>query len=61
MELTELTEQVLRFEAGDMDEDESISFFQKLIDSGMISVLQGSYGRIAHDLVKQGLCEYKRE
>ena len=47
---------VMRFEEGDMDDDELIEFFQSLIDSGDAWRLQGMYGRTAMALIEDGLC-----
>ena len=47
---------VMRYESGEMDEDEMIAFFQRLIDDGIVWQLQGSYGRTAQSLIDAGLC-----
>lgn len=46
---------IIRYESGEMDEDEMIEFFQRLINTGMIHHLQGHYGRVANDLLRSGL------
>jgi len=50
---------IISYENGEMNEEEIISFFQELIDSGVAWQLQGSYGRTATDLIEQGLCHQK--
>lgn len=51
-----LTE-ICAFESGTMQEEEQVvDFFQRLIDSGLAWELQGTYGRTAVDLIKQGKC-----
>lgn len=52
----DIVDKIIAFENGDLDEEETISFFQELIDSGMAWSLQGSYGRAANALIEQGLC-----
>lgn len=47
---------IIRYEAGEMGEEETIDMFQKLINSGMAWTLQGHYGRMATDLINAGLC-----
>ena len=49
-------DKIMRYENGEMDEDETVEFFQELIDTGAIFHLQGSYGRMAQRLISQGLC-----
>lgn len=49
-------DQIMRYEQGDMEDDEVITFFQSLIDSGMAWTLQGSYGRMAQNLIENGYC-----
>jgi hypothetical protein len=52
-------EDVMKYEDGDMTEEEVVEFFQKLIDSGMAWSLQGHYGRTAQYLIKSGRCVRK--
>jgi len=47
---------IMAFENGEMDEDETAVFFQHMIDSGVVWQLQGFYGRTAMRLVEAGLC-----
>lgn len=42
------------FENGMMDYDESVEFFQELVDTGLIWSLQGSYQRTMFDLLRAG-------
>ena len=53
--MTDLLEKIMRFEEGDMDEAETIDFFQDLVNTGMAWKLQGYYGRVAAHLIDQGL------
>lgn len=46
----------IRFEDGEMEEEELVEFFQKLIDTGDAWRLQGFYGRTATALIERGLC-----
>lgn len=50
-------DQIIRYENGEMDEDELISFFQRLVDTGLAWKLQGHYGRTAKRLIDAGLVE----
>ena len=52
---------IVRYEHGELSEDETIELFQGLIDSGMAWNLQGSYGRTAQALIDAGLCSDPRE
>ena len=55
---------IIDYENGDMDWDRIVEMFQKLIDSGQVWTLQGSYGRMAQRLIENGDCiakEYKKE
>jgi len=49
------TTQIIAFENGELDNDEIVALFQELCDSGLIYDLQGSYQRIAQQLVNEGL------
>jgi hypothetical protein len=54
--VADLVGQIIDFESGMMDQEEVVSFFQGLIDSGMAWTLQGSYGRTAKALIDAGHC-----
>lgn len=47
---------MLAYENGDLSDDETVIFFQSLIDSGLAWQLQGHYGRTAHALIEAGYC-----
>jgi len=51
-----LVEDIVAYEQGDMLEEDVPAFFQRLIDSGMIDNLQGSYQRAAIDYIESGEC-----
>ena len=51
MEIDEL----IRYEAGELDEEELIDLFQRLVDSGLVWTLQGHYGRTAKQLIEAGV------
>lgn len=47
---------IMAFEGGECESDEEvIEGFQMLLDEGLAFKLQGSYGRMAHELLRQGL------
>lgn len=47
--------QIIAYEEGELDEDETVGLFQHLVDNGQAWSLQGSYGRTATDLINAGL------
>jgi hypothetical protein len=49
--------QIMAFENGELDNSEVFALFQFLLDSGMIYSLQGSYQRMAEDLLLAGKIE----
>tara|TARA_R100000008_G_scaffold48038_1_gene28507 strand:- start:227 stop:415 length:189 start_codon:yes stop_codon:yes gene_type:complete len=49
--------QLIAYENGEMEEPEVIALFQFLLDSGMIDHLQGSYQRMAQQLIDAGLVD----
>jgi hypothetical protein len=49
-----LLDAIVRYEDGELDEDETIELFQKLVDSGLAWQLQGHYGRTAAALIEAG-------
>jgi hypothetical protein len=48
-------QEIIDFENGDLEIEDTIILFQKLVDTGLAWTLQGSYGRFANDLIEQGL------
>lgn len=52
---------IIRYENGEMTEEETIEFFQGMIDSGEVWHLQGHYGRTAMALIHAGDCVGRRE
>lgn len=49
-------DKMIAYEAGELHFDDTIDFFQELIDSGLVWQLQGSYGRMANSLIENGYC-----
>ena len=55
--MNKLTQQLIEYEQGEMNESDTIQLFQELIDSGLAWNLQGHYGRTAYALIKADLCK----
>jgi hypothetical protein len=47
-------DQIIKFEQGELDFDETIELFQSLVDSKIVNQLQGYYGRTAKHLIENG-------
>jgi hypothetical protein len=47
---------IMDFESGALSEEQIIEGFQHLIDAGIVWQLQGSYGRMATQLINAGRC-----
>ena len=55
-----VVDKMIAYESGDMNEEESIEFFQELLDRRLISSLQGSYQRTAATLLELGHIELRK-
>tara|TARA_A100001391_G_scaffold99416_2_gene66080 strand:+ start:59 stop:238 length:180 start_codon:yes stop_codon:yes gene_type:complete len=53
--MKELTERIVEYEKGELNNDQTIQLFQELLDSGIVWDLQGHYGRLAYQLIEAGL------
>ena len=56
MSLLTLTDKIIAYEQGELDDDATLELFQALIDDGSAWTLQGHYGRTAAALIKAGHC-----
>ena len=48
---------IMAYENGDLEDDEVVAGFQKMIDDNIVWQLQGHYGRTAESLISAGLCK----
>lgn len=52
----DLVTQIVEFESGRLSSQEVVEMFQTLIDTQTLAHLQGSYQRVAQQLIDEGLC-----
>ena len=48
-------DKIIAYESGELSEEETITLFQSLVNSGLAWKLQGSYGRTAMAMIEAGL------
>jgi hypothetical protein len=48
---------IIKYEQGELGEEDALKLFQDLIDSGLVWKLQGHYGRTAMALIQGGYCQ----
>jgi len=58
---SDLVDKIIAYEQGEMGQEQTLQFFQELIDTGLAFTLQGHYGRTAVRLIKAGLVRPGRE
>jgi len=61
MKLQSITNDIIAYEQGELDKDETIELFQTLISTGVAWSLQGSYGRTATQLIEAGYCHHTEQ
>jgi hypothetical protein len=49
-----LVNDLIALESGELNADDVVALFCKLLNGGAVNHLQGSYGRLAHDLIANG-------
>jgi len=55
----EMVQAIIEFEGGEIDDDRTLELFQHLVDTGLAWTLQGSYGRMAAQLIEEGYIKEK--
>ena len=53
----EMIDKIISYEKDELNDEETIQLFQGLINNGMAWQLQGHYGRVATQLIEDGLCK----
>jgi hypothetical protein len=54
----DLVDFIIEFEAGNLEGEQIVEGFQYLINTRLINNLQGTYQRVAQQLIDYGLCEH---
>lgn len=52
---------IMAYEQGDLTDEETVAFFQHLVNTGLAWELQGSYGRTARAMLDQDLITNPRQ
>lgn len=52
--MSDIIDQIIAYENGDLDFDGYLELFQTLVDNGLAWTLQGHYGRTAAALIDNG-------
>jgi len=55
-----IVDKMIAYEMGDMNDEETVEFFQELLDRRLINSLQGTYQRIATLLLELGHIEMRK-
>lgn len=57
--MKEILEDLIDYENGDLSDEETFAFFQKLVDTGLVWNLQESYARTAIYLAEEGYIQIR--
>jgi hypothetical protein len=57
-EMAHLVDDIMAYEAGEFDHNQTVELFQTLLNNGMVWHLQGHYGRTAQALLESGDIAY---
>jgi len=49
-----ILDQLIAYEMGEIEEEDTFDLFQNLVDTGLVWLLQGHYGRTAIQLLEEG-------
>jgi hypothetical protein len=55
MKMLSLSNDIIAYESGELNYDETLALFQNLVNTELAWSLQGSYGRMAKRLIDDGL------
>jgi|TARA_R110000824_G_scaffold91318_4_gene222309 hypothetical protein len=55
IKMEDLIQKITEYEKGELPDSEVVELFQRLVDTGLAWKLQGSYGRMAAALIKEGM------
>ena len=61
MALSKMGELIVKFEEGNLNEEETINLFQLIYDTKAYTWLQGFYGRTLRDLINADLIQTKED
>jgi len=52
----DFVDKIIAFENGEMSFEDTVKWFQEMINDGSVWTLQGFYGRTAQQLIDEGYC-----
>ena len=55
--MLDITSNIIAYESGELDEEQTLALFQELVNTGLAWKLQGHYGLTARGLIDGGLIQ----